>query len=262
MNADNVKDLESTKGEDILMGEIMAIASGTWRRILRMKVVYFLIVCVWILIGSALNYDVLSLNHHKPLMIDISLVLNTIAAILVVISITFEIPKELREGVASTLLTKPLGRTQYLIGKMVGTLVTGAIICGIIAIGFFVIFNLSFNEKIGVTMIQTHLLVVLSLIPMSALGVLFSVFLPEMVAPIITLIAIWFSYSTKYLIQKVPVLYGGIIPNLDLFNFKSHAVYQMPIPWSYLGLVVVWGIAFSVFAMSLASLIFSYKDIK
>ena len=249
-----------TRGEEFLMGEIMAIASGTWRRILRMKVVYFLIVCVWILIGSALNYDVLSLNHHKPLMIDISLVLNTIAAVLV--AITFEIPKELREGVASTLLTKPLGRTQYLVGKMVGTLVTGAVICAVIAGGFFVIFNLSFNERVVMTMIQTHLLVILSLIPMSAIGVLFSVFLPEMVAPIITLIAIWFSYSTKYLFHKIPVLYGGIIPNLDLFNFKSHAVYQIPVPWSYVGMVVAWGIAFSVFAMALASLIFSYKDIK
>ncbi len=249
------------KGEDEFMGEIMAIASGTWRRILRMKVVYFLIVCVWILIGSALNYDVLSLNQHKPLMIDVSLVLNTIAAVLVVLSITFEIPKELREGVASTLLTKPLGRTQYLLGKLVGTIVTGAIICAVIALGFFLIFNLSFGEKIVQPMIQTHMLVVASLIPMSALGVLFSVFLPEMIAPIVTLIGIWFSYSTK-LIAKIPVLYGGIVPNLDLFNFKAHAVYQVAIPWDYIGLVVLWGVAFSVFAMSLASLIFSYKDIK
>ena len=86
------------------MNEIMAIAGGTWRKILRMRVVYFLIICVWILIGAALNYDVLSMNQEKDLMVDVSLVLNTIAAVLVVISITFEIPQELREGVASTLL--------------------------------------------------------------------------------------------------------------------------------------------------------------
>ena len=68
------------------MNEIMAIAGSTWRRILRMRVVYFLIVCVLILIGSAYNYDVFSMGMHKELMIDVSLVLNTIAAILIAVS--------------------------------------------------------------------------------------------------------------------------------------------------------------------------------
>ena len=94
------------------MNEIITIASGTWKNVLRMKVVYFLIFCALVLVASAVNYDVLSMGLHKELMIDVALVLNSIAALLVVISLTFEIPKELREGVASTLLAKPLGRWQ------------------------------------------------------------------------------------------------------------------------------------------------------
>ena len=110
------------------MNEIITIASGTWKNVLRMKVVYFLILCALVLVASAINYDVLSMGLQKELMIDVSLVLNSIAAMLVVISLTFEIPKELREGVASTLLSKPLGRFQYLLGKMCGCVITGAII--------------------------------------------------------------------------------------------------------------------------------------
>lgn len=243
------------------MSEIMAIASGTWRKILRMKVVYFLIACVYVLIGSAYNYDVLSLQHHRDLMIDISLVLNTVAAFIVVISLTFDIPREIREGVASTLLTKPLGRTQYVIGKAVGTIVTGVVICGLVALGFFVIFNSAFGEKIALTMIQSHLLVILSLVPMTAIGAFFAVVLPEMIAPIVTVVAVWFSYSTGAL-SKASILYGGILPDLDLFNFKSHAVYGGAIGWDYIGLVFVWGLIFSAFAISAASLVFNYKDIK
>ena len=80
------------------MNEIITIASSTWKNVLRMKVVYFLIFCALVLVGSAYNYDVLSMGLQKELMIDVSLVLNSIAAMLVVISLTFEIPKELREG--------------------------------------------------------------------------------------------------------------------------------------------------------------------
>lgn len=241
----------------------MAIASSTWRRILRMRVVYFLILCVLVLIGSAVNYDVLSLDQHKPLMIDVSLVLNTIAAVLVVISMTFEIPKELREGVASTLLAKPLGRTQYIVGKMVGTIITAFVISGIIMLGFFFIFKLAFNEQIAIAMFQAHLMVIGSIIPMSGLAVLFSVMLPEMITPIATAIAIWFAYST-YKLHGLVGLYGGILPDLNLFNFKSYAVYagSLNIDWQYIALASGWGVIFCIFSTSLASLIFSYKDIK
>jgi ABC-type transport system involved in multi-copper enzyme maturation permease subunit len=208
-----------------------------------------------------MNYDVLSMQEHRPLMIDLSLVLNTIAVVLVVISITFEIPKELREGVASTLLTKPLGRTQYLIGKALGTIVTGLIISLIITAGFFIIFNFAFSEKGAVAIFQAHLLVAASIIPMAAMAVFFSVLVPEMVTPIITAIAIWFAFSTKVL-SNVPILYAGVLPDLDLYNLKAFAVYGDKLSWGYIGLAIIWGILFSAFALSLASLIFRYKDIK
>lgn len=243
------------------MNEIMAIASSTWQRVLRMRSVYFLILCVFILIGSALNYDVLSMNEHKALTIDISLALNTVAMILMVVSMSFEIPRELREGVASTLLSKPLGRTEYLAGKMIGTAITGLVISAIIAAGSVIIIKIAFTEQTALSMLQSHILVGLSVIPMSAIGVLFSIIIPEMITPIITVIAIWFAFSTKAL-SGIKLLYGGILPDLDFFNLKALAVYGEKIPWEYVGMALLWGIVYSIFVVSLASLIFRYKDIK
>lgn len=244
------------------MNEVMAIAGGTWRRILRMRVVYFLLLCVFILIGSAVNYDVLSLQEHKPLMIDLSLVLNTLAVALVVISMTFEIPKELREGVAATLLTKPLGRTQYLVGKFLGTVITAVIISVLVTIGFFVIFWLAFGESLMQPLLQAHLLVAASSIPMAAIALFFSVVLPEMITPIITAIAFWFAFSTDALLSSSVgrIFYGSIIPDLGLYNFKSFTMVSAG--WTYFALAAVWGVAFSVFALALSSLIFRFKDIK
>ena len=110
-------------------------------------------------------------------------------------------------------------------------------------------------------MFQTHLLVILALIPMSALGVLFAVLLPEVIAPIITVVVVWFAFSTKVL-AGIPVLYGGILPDLDLFNFRANAVYQVQIPWMYILLVTLWGICYAAFALSIASIVFERKDIK
>jgi ABC-type transport system involved in multi-copper enzyme maturation permease subunit len=242
------------------MSEVMAIASGTWQRILRMQVVYFLVLCVLILIGSAYRYDVLSLGMHKNLMIDVSLVLNSIAAILIAVSITFEIPREIREGVASTLLSKPLGRTHYIIGKLIGISVAGIVITLLIALGFCLVFSSAF-DKVGISMIQGHLLVVASVIPMSAIGVLFAVFAPDSLAAILTALVIWLGHSIAS-ITTVPVLYGGIIPDFNLFNLKAEACYGYTIQWGYVGLVVLWGISFAVFLTSISALIFNKKDLK
>ena len=242
------------------MNEIAALAGGTWNRILRMRVVYVLIVCVLALIGSAYRYDVLSLGQHKALMVDVSLLLNTIAAILIAISITFEISKEFREGVATTLLSKSLGRTQYLIGKLVGISIAGIVITGLIAVGFGVIFSSAF-DKIGQQMIIGHLLVMASVIPMSALAILFAVLLPESVAAIVTAIVIWFAHSATAL-TNVKIVYGGIIPDLNLFNLKAAYSYAGGVSWVYLVLVLAWGIVYSVFTTSLAGIIFGNKDLK
>jgi ABC-type transport system involved in multi-copper enzyme maturation permease subunit len=241
---------------------IMAVAGGTWQRILRMKSVYILILCVMALIGSAYRYDVLSLGEHKALMIDTALLLNTIAAILIAISITFEIAKELREGVTTTLLSKSLGRTQYLAGKLVGISIAGLVVTGLIGLGFSLIFNSSF-EQINSSMIQGHLLVMASIIPMSAIAILCAVALPESIAAIVAVIVIWFTHSTAAL-SNIKVIYGGIIPDLNLFNLKSEAVYSIASSanWTYLLLALLWGIVYSVFATSLSGLIFSRKDLK
>jgi len=245
------------------INEIMAIAGGAWQ-LLRMRVVYVLILCVLILIGSAYRYDVLSLGQHKALMVDVSLMLNTLAAILVAISVTFEISRELREGVASTLLSKPLGRTHYLIGKLVGISIAGIVITGLITIGFCIIFNTAFEDGgIGQTMLLGHLLIMASVIPMSALAVMFSVLVPESISAVVTAIVIWFAHSTPAL-DKVKILYGGILPDLNLFNLKAEAAYNIAgsISWMYLVLALAWGIIYSVFATSLASLVFGYRDLK
>jgi len=244
------------------INEIMAIAGGAWR-ILRMRVVYVLILCVLVLIGSAYRYDVLSLGQHKALMVDVSLMLNTLAAILIAISVTFEISRELREGVASTLLSKPLGRTHYLIGKLVGISIAGIVVTGLITLGFCIVFSSAFKDAgIGQTMLMGHLLIMASVIPMSALAVMFSVLVPESIAAVVTVIAIWFAHSTPAL-GKITLLYGGILPDLNLFNLKAEAAYSIGnISWVYLALALLWGIIYSVFATSLASLVFGQRDLK
>ena len=129
------------------MKEILTIAESTWKGILKMKVVYFLVICVWILIGSMYRYNEISLDRHRELMLDMSMFLNQLAGILTVLSLTFDIPRELREGIAATFLTKSLGRTKYLLGKTLGVYVVALVVNLLIAAGSYFIYQYCFIVK-------------------------------------------------------------------------------------------------------------------
>ena len=110
-------------------------------------------------------------------------------------------------------------------------------------------------------MIQGHILVILSVVPMSAIALLFAVFVPEMLTALVTAAVIWLSFNSHAL-KNISVLYGGVLPDLNIYNLKSLAVYTTDINWPYIFMALAWGIVYSVFLTSLSSLIFSYKDLK
>lgn len=242
------------------MKEILTIAMNTGKGILKMKVVYFLIICVWILVGCMYRYDVISLERHRELMLDMALLLNQIAAILTVLSLTFDIPRELREGIAATYLTKSLGRTKYLIGKAIGVCFVAVIVCTLVSVGSYGIYASCFPEPVLLIYCKIQLLILLSSIPMAALCTFCAVTLPEMAAPFLAILLIWFLAMTRKI--AIPVVNGALLPDLDLFNLKEHVIYQVMIPWSYIGGVLLYGLCVAVFFLVLSGMILQMRDIK
>lgn len=242
------------------MAEILAIANSIWRRIMRMPVVYFLVGCCLVIIAAMNMYSTLSMNEHRPLMADMSMLLTAIAGFLASLSVAFDVPREIRTGAAATLLTKPLGRTQYLVGKLLGTCAVAVVITALLSCGSFIIYKMCFNE-LPLALVQGHVLGVVSVIPMVAFALFFSTFLTETVAAILTLIVIWLGFSVHKL-SGVPLLYGGILPDMNLFNLRAEASYGLVAGWTYVVMATLWGVVYSIGLTALAAIIFNRRDIK
>lgn len=240
--------------------EVMAIAEGVWQRILKMKVLYFLVGCAVIEISVTSLYEALMAQEHRMLMVDVSLVLTAISGLLVVVSLAFDIPKELRDGSAATLLSKPLGRAEYLVGKFIGIAVVGLLVTALISLGFCMVHLINFNE-VPPDAFKGHLLTVASVIPMAAISLLFASMLSETVAAVLTLVVVWLSYSAP-LISGVPIVYGGLIPDMNLFNLRAEAAYNAEINLGYILLATVWGIVYSVVLVSVTGILFNRRDLR
>ena len=110
-------------------------------------------------------------------------------------------------------------------------------------------------------MFQAQILIMGSVIPMCAIALLISVIIPENLAHLFSALAIWFSFSVTKL-SKLQYVYGGILPDLNLYNIRAEASYGFPVAWGYIGMVILWGLVFSVFSTTIASMVFGYKDLK
>ena len=242
------------------MNEIMAISNSLWKRILGEKVVYFLVFCAIALIAITNLYDVLMVGEHKALMVDSAFFLIVTSAILTVISLAFDIPKELNSGVASVLLAKPLGRSRYLIGKLVGISIAGLIVTGLISIGFLIVYSMVF-EKPSASLMTAVFLACLSVIPMGSIVVLFASFMQEAAAAIISFIVIWFSFSTSHVLGGVKVLYGGIFADLGFYNMGAEGFYNLPIGFSYILFAILSAALTAITMVTIANIIFNSRDL-
>ena len=242
------------------MNEVMAIAESVWHRILRMKVLYFLVACAIVEISITSLYEILMANEHRMLMVDASLMLTTLSALLCVLALAFDIPKELREGTIAALLSKPLGRTQYLVGKFVGICGVGIVVTTLISIGFCAVHNAVFDD-VPIAAIEGHVLTIASVIPMAALALFFASLLGEAAAAVLTAAAVWFAHSVPIL-SKVKILYGGLIPDMNLFNLRAEVTYNTSIGWGYVGLAALWGVIYAVGLVSLTGIVFNRRDLR
>ena len=243
------------------MNEIFAIMESVLRRMFASKALYFFLIAALIEISVTVLYESLMMMRHEMLMIDVSLLISFIAALLSVLTMAFDIPKELKEGTAATLLAKPLGRTQYLLGKYIGTVLLGLFCTGVVCIGFIIIHSLSFPDSGFVrSAFMAHLLSMVLVLPMAAVVLLFSSLLRESFAAILSAICILMLFSADKL-SNLKILYGGIIPDLNLLNLRAEASHMVTIPSSYIFLAALWALMFSIGFISFAGICFNRRDL-
>lgn len=235
------------------MDEVFAIASSLWKRLLGVKVVYFLTACAITLIAITNLYDVLMIGENRALMVDTGMMLVTAAAMLTVISLAFDIPKELQSGVASVLLAKPLGRTHYLIGKLMGISWVGIFITGLISIGFMVIYSISHGAP-SQNLVKALVLICLSVVPMASVVLLFSSFLNEAVAATISTVAIWMGYMLF-------TLKGFTLYDLSIFNMGAEAFYDYEISTFFVVKAAFSAVLTGISFLCITSFIFNKRDL-
>ena len=120
-------------------GRLAAIALHTFKESVRDNVLYSLLVFALLLIGASILLGYISVGIERMILVNLSL--SAISAIGLVMAIflgTGLVSKEIEKRSINNILSKPVRRAEFIVGKYCGLLLTLAVNTGIMTLGFYV----------------------------------------------------------------------------------------------------------------------------
>jgi ABC-type transport system involved in multi-copper enzyme maturation permease subunit len=178
--------------------------------------------------------------------------------------------KEIDKKTIFTLISKPIHRWQFLLGKFFGLVLTLFIMVLLMSFIFLVIVFLN-TSKIEGRLLLAVLFIFIELVLITAVAIFFSCFSTPILSSLFSVsfyLIGHFSWGLQTLIQKTKpgatkVLIQGIyalLPDLENFNFKTEVVYGLTVDPKFYLYSAVYGLVYTSFVLVLATIIFRKRD--
>jgi ABC-type transport system involved in multi-copper enzyme maturation permease subunit len=252
---------------------IQTLAVNTVREAVRSKVLYVLLFFALVLIGTGVLLSTLSYVERERILQDIGLASIRLfgAAIAILVGVGL-IHKEVDRRTIFTILSKPVSRTEFLLGKFAGLVVTLWIQVAIMAAGFVLVSWMA-GAPVTAGHAKAMLLAAGELAVLVAVATLFSSFTTPMLASLFGAGFYVMGHLTRDLrelglrsgseaAQQATLVLHRVLPDLEAFNVSIEAVHGLPIPAAAVWQPLVYGACYSAGLLLLAALIFERRDFR
>ena len=253
------------------MKKIWTIAANGFRENIRDRILYNLLVFALIMIVLIIALVQLSTGEWARITIDVGLssisIFGSLMAIFLGISL---VSKEIERRTIYTLLSKPVSRTSFLLGKYLGLVLTILVNLGIMLLAYVIILYY-LHGHMNWAQGQAIILIFLSLTIVVAIALLFSTFSTPTLSAIFTLSLFVIGHLTSDIkhfsgrSKSLPVNYAGdvlyyVLPNLSNFDWIDNATYAQGMPGGDFLLVIATGLFTAALILTAASLILERRD--
>jgi Cu-processing system permease protein len=249
---------------------ILSIALNTFRENLRDKLLYNLLFFALLMIGSSILLSTLTLGEWDRLILDLGLSSINIFGVLISIFIGIGlVSKEIEKKTIYTIVSKPVPRYEFLLGKYAGLVITLLINTVVMVLGLLVVLYYR-NVPVELIMFESLALVFGEFLIITALALVFSTFTSATLSAIFTL-AIYIighlSADLKMFGDKMGVVGKSIltgvyyiVPNLERFNLKGQVIHHIQVSAADVVMTGTYGLSYAAFLLVLASIIFQRRD--
>ncbi|MCP5052720.1 MAG: ABC transporter permease subunit [bacterium] len=252
---------------------LKAIAYNTFREAVRNKVFYLLVALGVVSALSSILISLLTIGDKEKVLMDVGLAAIDFFSILIAVFTGINLVfKEIDKKTIYNILSKPVSRHSFILGKFLGLSLTLLVALTCMAVIFFFFLWVStggFNPDL---LVYFGLLYI-ELLIITSISLMFSAFSTPILSSIFTIslyligTVTWtFNLFKQHLVtpveKAVVYFFYYIIPNLEKFNIKNEIVLKTDLDGGMIFNSVVYGLCYTAALLVLAILIFNKKEFK
>ena len=249
------------------------IARNTFREATRDRVLAGMAIAgiAFILLAQVLTP--LALGEERRLIVDLGLTAISMLGLLVVLMVgTSVVAKEIERRTIFSLLSRPIGRPTYLIGKWAG--LTGAVwvICVILGLALWAVLSARGYSSYGPAVAEATYLAALELAVITAIAVMFSSLSTPVLSALYTValfcVGQWsndlraFAQQFPPMLARLTEVMANLVPNLPLFNMRTLASGGLTTSAAHLGIASAYALLYCTCVLALGAAAFESRDFK
>ena len=258
-----------------MTSRIAYIASNTFREAVRDRVLYNLIAFAVLISGAAILVSQISIEIERLVVINLGLTSVTVFGVVIAIFIGIGlVSKEIDKRTLYTVLSRPVRRWEFIVGKFFGLAGTLVVNTFFMAIGVFAALLYvahKFTGGDGLILVALYFIVLQFLI-ICSLALLFSSFSSPLLSAILTfsLFVIGsfaddlrgFAAITHGLTRWIATAVAYLVPNFSTLNVISAVAHGQNISAQLVLQNTLYALFYSAMALSGAVLIFERRNLK
>ncbi len=252
------------------MRAIQAIALLTFKEAIRSKILYLLLFFAVGLISISWIIGQLTVGDELKIIKDLGI--NSIHFFGVLITVFIGIQLVFREMEKRTIymvLSKPLRRYHFLLGKFFGMALTlFLILCTLVSVFYLVLFLKGDSNP---RLLWSFYMIYLEWLLITGIALLFSSFSTPLLSTMLTLASFFMGHLTESLLMlksrlssefsiSLLTLLFYALPNLEMFNVRTQMVHQLALPSGFFVQATLYWILYLLSLLLLAITIFQKKD--
>jgi ABC-type transport system involved in multi-copper enzyme maturation permease subunit len=249
------------------------IARNTFREATRDRVLAGMVAAGLAIMAASLVLSPLALGEGQRLTVDLGLSAISMLGLLAILLVgTSLVAKEVERRTIYNLLSRPIARHTYLIGKWAGLSAALWVIAGALGIALFLLMVVRGHASHGASLLQAVYLAGLELTVVTSIAVFFSALSTPVLSALYTLafyaVGQW-SYDLRSFSEQFPAQVGtvlqcaaNLVPNLPLFNMRTQAAAAAMTSAEHLVVATAYAVVYSACALALATAAFESREFK
>lgn len=252
---------------------IIGLARNTFREGVRDRL--FLIIGVFAVAILAASFIIgpLSLGEQDRITQDLGLASISVLTFLIATLIgTGIVYKEIERKTIYTILSKPVSRWKFIVGKFLGlNAIVAVLVAGMTVVLMLV--NTAVTRTFQPALLTAVLLIWMELVLLTALSVLMSTLCSPILGAIFTLL-LYVAGHTSADLKELAVRFGSgsvkalahfgyyVLPNLEYLNVKSKVIHGVQVDATYVAFACSYALLYAVVFLTVAILVFQRREFR